>query len=103
MKLTLKTANKIKEDFKNLIGIRIETTEGVKVIQEIAVLPIVNGCFGSFPLHYLLSSDKRNFIIPYKDREMSLVIFLNDDSFIFFFKYLQDNNICFDLTKYTDE
>ena len=100
MKLTFDIANKIKQDFQKLIGQKLNTTQGEKKIKEIVVLPIVNGSFGTFPAFYLLAADKPNFIIPFKDKEMSLVIYFIDDSYIPFFQYLLDYNVSLDLTKY---
>ena len=100
MQLNLKIANQIKQDFQPYIGKQIQTKDGLKTIKEIAVLPIVDGSFGTFPFNYQLAADKLNFIAPHKDKEMSLVIFLSDNSYINFFQYLQDHNITVDWSKY---
>lgn len=103
MKLTLDIANKIKKDFEHLIGQKVKTKEGEKEIKELVVLPVQDGSFGSFPFNYLLAPDKQEFMKPYIDKEVSLVIYLSDNSFIYFFQYLQDNNINLDWKKYEDE
>jgi hypothetical protein len=102
MKLTYKKANQIKQDFQHIIGQQIQTNEGIKEIKEIVVLPILDGSFGTFPVNYLLATDKLNFITPHKDKEMSLMIYFTDNSYIFFFQYLQDRNINLDLSKYSE-
>jgi len=103
MKLTYTTANKIKDDFQSLIGKTIRTNEGAKEIKEIVVLPLTNGSFGTFPINYLMALNKQEFMKPYIDKEVSLIIYLSDNSFIYFFQYLQDNNINLDWKKYEDE
>jgi len=103
MKLNLKTANQIKQDFQHFIGQKVQTQEGLETIKEIVVLPIVDGSFGTFPYNYLLATDKVNFIAPHKHKIMSLVIYLTDDSYINFFQYLQDNNITVDWSKYIEK
>lgn len=100
MKLNFDIANQIKNDFQYLVGKTVQMQNGTKVIKEIAVLPIKNESFGTFPLNYLNATDKNNFILPYKNREMSLIIYFNDNSFFYFFQFLADNNIPIDLDKY---
>ena len=102
MKLTYKKANQIKQDFQYIIGKQIQTNEGIKEIKEIVVLPILDGSFGTFPVNYLLAIDKLNFITQHKEKEMSLMIYFIDNSYIFFFQYLKARNIKLDLSKYSD-
>lgn len=103
MKLNYKKALKIKQDFQHLVGQKVKTKEGENEIRELVVLPLVDGTFGTFPLNYLMATDKSNFITPYLDKEMSIIIYFTDNSFAYFFQYLQDNNINLDWTKYIND
>jgi len=96
-------AIKLKQDFQYLVGQKVKTKESEKIIRELTILPLFVGDFGASPVSYLMSTDRLNFIKPYLDKEMSLIIYFTDDSFIYFFQYLKDNNINIDLTKYIDD
>ena len=103
MKLNYYTASKIKEDFNYLVGRPVITKESIEKIKEIVVMPFIDNTFGTFPIHYSMTIDKQNFLIPHLDKEMSLLIYLTDDSHILFFQYLIDENIKIDWTKYLNE
>ena len=103
MKLNYNTASKIKKDFNYLVGQPVITEERIEKIKEIVIMPFIDNTFGTFPIHYLMTIDKQNFLTPHLDKEMSLLIYLTDDSHILFFQYLMDENINIDWTKYLNE
>ena len=100
MKISYNIAIQIQQDFQYLVGQKIQTDEGAKEIKDIIILPIKNNNFEMFYSFYLISSDKKNFILPYKDEEMTLIIIFSDDDYINLFQYIMDKNITIDLTKY---
>jgi len=97
MKLNYSQANAIRKDYLYLVGHQVITPDGIK---EIVVLPIINDDFGTFPYLYTLASNKEDFLKPYMDKEMSLVIFYTDDSYYYFFQYVKDTQISIDWSKY---
>lgn len=100
MKISYNIAIQIQQDFQYLVGQKIQTNEGAKEVKDIIILPIKNNNFEMFCSYYLQSSDKKNFILPYKDEEMTLIILFLDDYYINLFQYIMDKNITIDLTKY---
>ncbi len=100
MKLSYDKALEIKLDFSYLIGQKFITKADLFEIKEIVILPFLDGSFGTFPLHYSMTVDKENFINPYRDKEMNLLIYFTDNSYVNFFQYIQDNNLVFDVSKY---
>lgn len=102
MKLTYDFAKRIKEDFNNLEGSEIEFNGFKKTIKEIAILPYINDDFGSFPFNYVHSKNKEDFLLPYLDKEMSLIIIFDNNDFYPFFQFIYDNKITLNLEKYKE-
>jgi len=95
------TALKIKKDFQYLVGRKAKTKSGRELeIRELAVLPLYDGEWRVFAVHYQLEPDKHSFIARNIDKEMTLAICFTDDSFYCFFQYLKECGIPFDQTKY---
>jgi hypothetical protein len=102
MKITLEIAKRIKFDYNYLIGTEFQVRGVNHSIKEIAILPLTKNGFGTHPINYLMDVDRQNYIKKFKDKEMGLLIYYSNNSYIPFFEFLKDRSIAIELTKYTN-
>jgi len=91
MKLNYIQANAKRDEYLHLVGSQVNTSEGVKEIKDIVVLPIENLDFSQFVIPYKLAQNKEDFLKPHMNKEMSLVLFFTDGTSYPFFQYIVDN------------